>query len=50
MAVHLGYVCDRPDLKKVVDSLTWAVNLDSLRDQGDKAFLSGKRGHRRDWT
>jgi len=45
MEVHLGYVRDLPDLKKVVDSLAWPMlDLEALRYRGEfKAFVMNKR-------
>ncbi|NUT61443.1 site-specific integrase [Herbaspirillum sp. C9C3] len=44
MEVHLGYVRDLPDLKKVVDSLAWPVNIEALRYCGQfKNFVANKK-------
>nr|WP_083859867.1 site-specific integrase [Herbaspirillum sp. B39] len=44
MDVHLGYVRDLPNLKIVVDSLDWPIDISSLRYQGEfKALLNNKK-------
>ncbi len=43
MDVHLGYVRDLPNLKQVVDSLIWPLDIQALRYTGDfKDFISNK--------
>lgn len=44
MDVHLGYVRELPDLKQVVDSLVWPLDLTGLRYQGQfKDFVADKK-------
>lgn len=44
MDVHLGYVRDLPNLKIVVDSLDWPIDISSLRYQGEfKTLLNNKK-------
>jgi integrase len=39
--VHAGYVRDLPDLKKIVDLLSWPVDIQALKYQGQfQAFVS----------